>query len=149
MAAQLRIRVGVCVTHSERMLLVEHEKGSLRYWLVPGGGVEIGETLRDTAAREMLEETGYRVEVGALQIVCEAIDPGGRHIVNLIYAARVTGGELSVGKEDGALRDAVWQPRDELPGLTMYPPIGLALLTRWDAGFAGPPLELGNIWTST
>ncbi|MBV8526836.1 MAG: NUDIX hydrolase [Candidatus Dormibacteraeota bacterium] len=146
MAAQLRIRVGVCVTNADRILLVEHEKASRRYWLVPGGGVEIGETLRETAARETLEETGYSVDVGPLQIVCEAIDPGGRHIVNLVYAATLTGGELQVGKEDGALRDAVWQPRDELARLTMYPPIGLALLTRWEVGFGGPPLELGNVW---
>jgi ADP-ribose pyrophosphatase YjhB (NUDIX family) len=93
----------------------------------------------------MFEETGYHVDIGPLQIVCEAIDPGGRHIVNLVYAAQLTGGELAVGR-DGALRDVVWQPREALTRLTMYPPIGPTLLARWDAGFAGPPRELGNVW---
>ena len=125
--------------------MVEHEKAGRRYWLVPGGGVEVGETLHESAVREMLEETGYNIRVGPLQIVCESIDPGGRHIVNLVYAAELTGGVLTVG-EDGALRDAVWQPRHELTRLTMYPPIGDALLACWDEGFAGPPRELGNVW---
>lgn len=145
MGTQPRIRVGVCVTDGDTILLVEHEKAGRRYWLVPGGGVEIGETLHESAAREMLEETGFSVDVGRLQIVCEAIDPGGRHIVNLVYAAELTGGTLAVGS-DGALRDVVWQPRGELSRLTMYPPIAGALLARWDDGFAGPPLELGNVW---
>jgi ADP-ribose pyrophosphatase YjhB (NUDIX family) len=127
------------------MLLVEHEKGGRRYWLVPGGGVEMGETLHASAAREVLEETGFAVSIGRLQVVCEAIEPGGRHIVNLVYAGAVTGGTLAVGV-DKSLRDAVWQPRTVIAGLTMYPPIGDALLACWDDGFAGPVRELGNIW---
>jgi ADP-ribose pyrophosphatase YjhB (NUDIX family) len=128
------------------MLLVEHEKDGRRYWLVPGGGVEVGETLHDGAAREVREETGYTVEVGSLQVLCEAIDPGGRHIVNLIYAGRVVGGSLNIGS-DRAIRDAVWHPRAAIPGLTMYPPIAAELLACWEAGFTGPLRELGNIWS--
>jgi len=127
------------------MLLVEHEKAGRRYWLVPGGGVEHGETLRASAAREVLEETGYEAEVGPLQILCEAIEPGGRHIVNLVFAGRLLGGTLTVG-DDNALRQAAWHPRQDLTTLTMYPPIGEALLACWDAGFTGPPRDLGNIW---
>lgn len=127
------------------MLLVEHEKNGRRYWLVPGGGVELGETLHESAAREVLEETGYTVDIGRLQVLCEAIDPGGRHIVNLIYAGSLTGGSLKVGR-DRSLRDAVWQPRDMIPELTMYPPITAELLACWDEGFRGPLRELGNIW---
>lgn len=137
--------MGVCVTDGDRMLLVEHEKADRRYWLVPGGGVEVGETLLAGAAREVLEETGFTVSVGRLQIVCEAIEPGGRHIVNLVYAGRLTGGSLVVGV-DRSLRDAAWQPRSAIAGLTMYPPIAGTLLDCWDDGFAGSVRELGNLW---
>lgn len=135
----------MCVTDGDRMLLVEHEKAGRRYWLVPGGGVEVGETLHQSAAREVLEETGFAVAVGRLQVVCEAIEPGGRHILNLVYAGDVTGGSLVVGT-DRALRDAAWHPRAAIAGLTMYPPIAEALLTCWEEGFAGPVRELGNLW---
>ena len=127
------------------MLLVEHEKGGRRYWLVPGGGLEHGETLHEAAAREVLEETGYQAEVGPLQVLCEAIEPGGRHIVNLVFAGRVTGGALAVG-HDNALRDAAWHTRESIAGLTMYPPISGELVECWDEDFSGPPRVLGNRW---
>ena len=135
----------MCLTDGDRMLLVQHEKAERRSWLVPGGGVERGETVRESAVREVREETGYEVEVGRLQIVCEAIEPGGRHILNLVYAGRVVGGTLAVGR-DSALRDAAWHDRAGLPALTMYPPITDELLACWDEGFDGPVRDLGNVW---
>ena len=135
----------MCVTDGDRMLLVEHEKHGRRYWLVPGGGVELGETLHESAAREVLEETGFHVEIGPLQVLCEAIDPGGRHIVNVVYAGRLLGGSLRVG-HDAALRDVAWQPREAIAQLTIYPPIGAELLACWDEGFRGRLRELGNVW---
>lgn len=142
----VRIRVAVCLTKGNRMLLVQHEKADRQYWLLPGGGLERGETIAQCAAREVEEETGYRVEPGRLLLTCEAIEPEGRHIVNLMYAGRITGGELAVGVDDSALRDAAWQPRDAIESLTMYPPVARVLLECWDQGFAGPVHELGNIW---
>ena len=79
---------------------------------------------RQVSARELREETGYDVEVDRLVLLCEAIDPnpGGRHIVNAVYAGTVRGGELSVGI-DKALRDAgSGMPVDSLTAtMLMYP----------------------------
>src|SRR4029077_1048250 len=82
MAGGVRIRVAVCLTQDDRMLLVQHEKAGRRYWLLPGGGLERGETVARCAEREVEEETGYRVAPGRLVLVCEAIEPAGRHILN-------------------------------------------------------------------
>ena len=73
-----RVRVAVCLTAAERLLLVAHRKGAHRYWLLPGGGVEVGEPLVEAARREVREETGVDAEIGRLLIVCDAIEPGGR-----------------------------------------------------------------------
>src|ERR1700730_6290014 len=62
----IRIRVGVLIWRAGEVLLVRHEKGGRSYWLVPGGGVDAGETMVEAGAREMLEETGYHVEMGRL-----------------------------------------------------------------------------------
>jgi 8-oxo-dGTP diphosphatase len=147
-ARAIRIRVGVLIWRDGEVLLVRHEKGGRSYWLVPGGGVDPGETMVETAARELLEETGYSVDVGRLLLVCEAIDPkpDGRHIVNAVYAATVRGGTLTVGVDDKSLRDARWHPLQALTELEMYPPIGADLLACCEENGTGPVRVLGNTW---
>ncbi len=143
----VRIRAAALIWRDGEVLLVRHEKGGHSYWLVPGGGVDTGETMTEAAARELLEETGYTVDVGRLVLLCEAIDPkpGGRHIVNAVFAATVRSGTLAVGV-DKALRDAQWLPLDAMSTLDMYPPIGPDLLEICREAGAGPVRVLGNTW---
>ena len=144
----IRIRVGVLIWRDGEVLLVRHEKAGRSYWLVPGGGVDVGETMIAAGAREGFEETGYSADMGRLLIVCEAIDPkpGGRHIVNTIYAATIRGGTLTVGVDDKSLRDAQWHPLEALETLEMYPPIGADLLACCQEEGRGAVRVLGNTW---
>ncbi|HEX6493279.1 MAG TPA: NUDIX hydrolase [Candidatus Dormibacteraeota bacterium] len=144
-AREVRIRVAVCILDGDRILLVQHLKNGRRYWLLPGGGVEVGETLAEAAQRELREETGYDIELGRLLLVCESLEPRGRHLVNLVFGGEVRGGRLRAGL-DGRLVDAGWEPVDDLAVLEMYPPIGAEVLACCREGLAGEVRVLGNVW---
>lgn len=145
----IRIRVAVCLLDGDSLLLVEHLKEGRSYWLLPGGGVELGETLVEAARRELLEETGLRVEVGRLLLLAESIEPPAgqeaRHVLNLVYAGRILGGRLRAGR-DGRLVDVAWHPLAAVPELPMHPPIADAILACCTEGLEGAVRVLGNVW---
>ena len=64
MGAEPRIRVSAVLRWSDRILLIRHEKpGRGEYWLLPGGGVNSGESLVDALYRELEEECGITDEL--------------------------------------------------------------------------------------
>lgn len=114
----------IVVSDDGRVLLVkraqEPQKGQ---WSLPGGAVEVGETLAAGVQREVLEETGLIVSVGPLVEVLDRIhtDPSGRvefHYVLIDYLCFVVGGDLS---PDSDAADARWATREELPGFHLQP----------------------------
>ena len=90
------VAVGAFVFDREgRVLLVERAKDPGKgLWTVPGGRLERNETLAQAVAREVREETGLTVEVGALACVVERMGDDF-HFVILDYLARVIGGTLA------------------------------------------------------
>ena len=87
-----------------RVLLVERgNPPGVGLWTVPGGKLEADETLAQGVAREVREETGLVVEVGALACVVERIGDD-YHYVILDYVARVIGGELRAGSDARAAK---------------------------------------------
>ena len=141
-----RIRVAPIVVRDHALLLVRHVKGDRTYWLLPGGGVDYGETLGEALLREIKEETNLDTELGELVMVNDSIPPDGhRHVVNLYFTARVTGGELRKGAESN-LAELRFVPFEELETIEFYPDIRPWLLPALRAGFPGKALYPGNLW---
>ena len=85
-------------------------------WSLPGGRLELGESLVDGVRREVREETGLEVEVGPLVEVFDRVhrDADGRvryHFVIADYLCHPIGGALAAGDDAAAAR---WVPRGEV-----------------------------------
>ncbi len=116
------VGVGAVITQDNQVILVRRGKEpSKGDWSIPGGLVNVGETLRDAAIREAFEETGLEVEPTDLVELVERIfrDDSGRvqyHYVLADFLCRVRKGNLLAGSD--AL-DAKWFRPDELPDLNL------------------------------
>lgn len=92
-------------------------------WDFPGGTNEFGESLEETLAREVLEETGLRVAVNELMPRCFSTTWAHKdydlHSLVFCYRCRVLGGELSLG--DHKIADLKWVRPSEARGYELLP----------------------------
>jgi 8-oxo-dGTP diphosphatase len=111
-----RVAAYAVVVESGRVLLPHWVEGGRSGWTLPGGGIDPGEHPADAAVREVLEETGYRVELDDLLgidsiviLAADRLDPadGDLHGVRIVYRAHVVGGELR-DEADGSTDTAAW-----------------------------------------
>ena len=151
MAAEPRIRVSALLRWEDRILLCRHEKtGRGEYWLLPGGGVNSGESLLDALHRELAEEVGIVDEIpveGPVAIV-DSISPQrtftAKHVVHIVFAGDLSGRSLeAVTSNDAAVRGHRLFLREELDGIVVHPPIQ-RFLRRWQPG--DPAAYLGSLW---
>jgi len=104
------------VREGDRFLLVQRARPPLAgCWGLPGGGVELGETVEEALLREVREETGLTVVIDRFLGYADAIerDEEGRvryHYVILYFGAHPTGGQLEAADDAGAAR---WVTADE------------------------------------
>ena len=98
------VGIGAVVFDADRVLLVKRGREPLKgQWSLPGGAVEVGESLETAVAREVLEETDLHVEVGPVIEVLDRIQRGsdGRveyHFVIVDYLCRPRGGTVNRGR---------------------------------------------------
>ena len=117
------VGVGAVIIEGGRVVLIRRRYEPLAgQWSLPGGTLEIGETLEEGTAREMLEETSLVVHVGPVIEVFDRIlfDERKRvryHFVLVDYLCWPVSGELAAGSD---VEDAVFAARVDLPqyGLT-------------------------------
>ncbi|MGW5172974.1 NUDIX domain-containing protein [Streptomyces sp. NPDC004082] len=119
----LVVAASAVVTDAEGRILLQRRRDN-DLWALPGGGMEMTDSLPGTAVREVKEETGLDVEVTGL--VGTYTDP--RHVIaytdgevrrqfNVCFTARVVGGRLAISDESTELR---FVPVEELTELPMH-----------------------------
>lgn len=102
-----RLTVDVIVPDERgRVLLIRRKRPPFEgRWALPGGFVDVGETVESAAVREVREETGFEVELVRLVGVYSEPDRDPRgHNVSVTYLARATGGELAAADDASEAR---------------------------------------------
>lgn len=122
---QPRIRVAVLLIQDEMVLTVRHEKAGHSYYLLPGGGVEPGETLTGALIREVREETGSVIDVGRVLTLNDTISPDGtRHLLNVTFAGRLLDHDPAAVESDDRVTGYEWVSIESLERLDLRPRLG-------------------------
>jgi ADP-ribose pyrophosphatase YjhB (NUDIX family) len=115
----------VIVVNDDGMILLirRTDNGNLA---LPGGGMDLGETITHAAVREVKEETGLDVEITGLvgiysnphHLIEYTSDGEVRQEFSIVFTARPTGGQLTTSDEAS---EVIWADPDDVPGMRMHP----------------------------
>jgi len=124
------VGVGAVVVDGGRVLLVQRGREPLKgNWSLPGGMLEVGESLHQGVIREVGEETGLQVEplelIELLDRIVREEGPGGErvryHYVIADYLCRVIGGSLRAASDAEAVRWVEWAEWNSDSALALDP----------------------------
>lgn len=110
------VATGVAIVEGDELLLIKRARPPSRgLWAVPGGKVDLGESLAEAATREVREETGLLVKLDEVIWVGESIGED-HHLVLIDFLGQAIGGELAPSDD---ATDAQWFNIEDAYGLDM------------------------------
>ena len=141
----VRVRVAALAIRKEKILLARHVKSNRSAYLLPGGGMESGETAPESLVRELREEAGVEAKVGDLRYVIEARSlEAKRHILQLVFAVKIEG---ELGRStDPRVAECAWHPIADLRTIRMHPDAGAAIAHDLASGTQQPCRYLLAQW---
>lgn len=123
-AVPIRLAVRAVLLHEDRLLLVNAYPGRTDLWCAPGGGAEPHQSLPENLRREVHEETGLEISVGAPCLVNEFHDPRGSfHQVDIYFRCSLAGTATLQPWTDpeGIVAHRRWVGREEIGALRLKP----------------------------
>lgn len=142
-----RVRVAGILIEDDKILLIEHLKKDKRYWLVPGGGVDWGESTAEALIREYKEETNLDISVEKFLFLSETIAPDKqKHVINLYFQIKVLKNSIEnmqLGDEKNLI-DLRFITKNEIENIKLYPNIKTQLIQLLNKEEITP--YLGLLW---
>ncbi len=108
-----KVAVGAVIFRDQEVLLIKRGRAPFKgHWSIPGGKITFGETIHAALHREVLEETGVKIDILGLIDVFESVpqsEAEAHHYVMMDYACRYAGGEVQAG-DDAEMAEFVSLP---------------------------------------
>lgn len=120
----MRRRAGVIVWSGDEILLIQRIKGDRQYWVIPGGGIDAGETSLEAACRELREELELVVQQDQLRLICQITSQGNDETYYQIEIEKkefVIHGEEKERSNEKNVYIPTWIRKDELQELDLKP----------------------------
>ena len=135
------IRVAVIIQRDGKILLARHFREGRDYWVVPGGRLGSVEGVLECGKREILEETGLRVEISSLVYISE-FSGDDFSVLDLFFLGEQAVGEAALGcdpedaGENSVLKEIRWFSPEEFAEIPLLPAhIKRAIVKDWPHGF--------------
>jgi 8-oxo-dGTP diphosphatase len=124
-----RIAVRGVIYRNDEILLSHHRNEEREWYLIPGGGINHGESVEQAFHREMLEETGYRCAFGRVVMIREvmntdnklAILPDQFHQIEIYVAGNIISKQSDPVAMDLQQISYCWMPTVKLNEVTFFP----------------------------
>ncbi len=136
-----KVRVGVVVIRDSQLLLAR--QNGRPFWVLPGGTLEVGETMEQCAIRELQEETNLTITIDKLLYVADFI-PADKHVIDVVFLGRYISGDL-VPEENSNIDDIGFFSLNEVTQMQTAPKeVFESLLTEVSLGFPAQGVYLGK-----
>ena len=142
-----RVRVAGILIENNKILLIEHLKKNKKYWLVPGGGVDWGESTAEALIREYKEETNLDITVEKFLFLSETIATNKKkHVINLYFQIKIIKNSIYNMKlgDERNLTDLKFITKEEIENIKLYPNIKTQLIQLLNEEKIAP--YLGLLW---
>lgn len=129
------IRPCVVLIKDGKLLVLKSKYSSGEFYLLPGGGIEGMESLKETAIRETKEETNYDIEIQKLLYLQEWIDTKtDKNVLSVVFLGRITSGKETHLNDPalakGNIKGIKWLDIKDLNKITFYPVEMIPLLQK-------------------
>jgi len=119
----MRVRVAGFLKVNSAVLMVEHYKDGKAYWLLPGGGVNLGESAETALKRELKEELNLDCSVNDLLFVVESHNNNGDHIIQPTYLIGTGNIDLLARGTDKRIKSFAFLDQGKIDSSVIYPDI--------------------------
>ncbi|WP_210416273.1 NUDIX domain-containing protein [Leptospira idonii] len=121
----LRVRVAALIQNNKgKILLIQQHKKGHGYWLLPGGGIEFGESAEEALKRELKEELNFDVVSSSFLLLNESIDPQKkRHLIQLVFSVKVKDQVPTIDPKEKAISGFGYFTESEIQKLDLRPDI--------------------------